>query len=200
MNISRKTNTDQYEAVVIGVSAGGISALGKILPQLDKAFSLPVLIVQHIGQQADGYLIKHFASRCPLFVKEAEDKEKIISGHIYFAPPDYHLLIEPQQTLALSGEEKIHYCRPSIDVLFETAAEVYCERLIGIILTGANNDGANGLKKIKSYGGLTIVQSPETAEVDIMPKAAINAFEVDHVLPLADIAPLLVKLDRTGTE
>ncbi len=185
---------ERYQAVVIGVSAGGISALDKIIPAFGEQFRLPILIVQHISSGSDNYLVDHFAKRCSLTVKEAEDKERILPGSIYFAPPGYHLLVERNRTLALSMEAKVSYSRPSIDVLFETAAEAYLDQLIGVILTGANSDGAAGLAQIKNSGGLTIVQSPETAEADVMPKAAIAEVEVDHILPLDEIASFVVSV------
>lgn len=183
-----------YEAVVIGVSAGGLAALDRILPALRSDFCLPILIVQHIGADSDSYLPTHFDIRCPMKVKEAEDKERIQRGKIYFAPPNYHLMVEPDRCIALSIDEKVNYSRPSIDVLFETAAVTYRQKLIGVVLTGANQDGARGLARIKQYGGLTIVQDPDSAEVDTMPRAAMEATDVDRVLPLQDIAPLLNKL------
>ncbi len=186
--------TSIYQAIVIGVSAGGIAALEKILPIFDEDYRLPILIVQHIGAEPQNYLVDHFSDRCILEVKEAEDKDSIRSGAIYFAPPNYHLLIEPQRTLALSTDIKVNYSRPSIDVLFETAAEAYCDQVVGVILTGANNDGAAGLAAIHRYGGLTVVQSPETAEVATMPLAAIKQTAVDHILSLREIGRLLASL------
>lgn len=176
-----------YDAVVIGVSAGGLAALEKILPKLDKSIPVPVLIVQHVSPGSDNYMPKHFDSRSKVTVKEAEDKEVPVHGTVYFAPPNYHLLVEFERTLALSVEERVNFSRPSVDVLFETAAEAYRDKLIGVVLTGANSDGANGLARIKRLGGLTIVQSPETAEADAMPLAALEAVEADHVLPLGEI-------------
>jgi len=183
-----------YKAVVIGVSAGGMSALGEILPQLPADFPLPVIIVQHLSPQSDNYMIKHFNSMSKITVKEADEKEAILPGNVYFAPPNYHLLVEEDQTFSLSVENRVNYSRPSIDVLFESAIDAYCASLIGIILTGANNDGSKGLKKIKDCGGLTIVQDPETAEVSAMPESAIKLFEPDHILKLKDIAPFLISL------
>nr|WP_321469045.1 chemotaxis protein CheB [uncultured Desulfobulbus sp.] len=187
-----------YEAVVIGVSAGGLAALDRILPRLHSPFSVPILIVQHIGADSDSYLPTHFDIRCAMTVKEAEDKERIQGGKIYFAPPNYHLMVEQDRSIALSIDEKVNYSRPSIDVLFETAAITYRQNLIGVVLTGANNDGARGLARIKRYGGLTIVQDPDSAEVDTMPKAALEATDVDRVLPLEEIAVLLNKLCAKG--
>ncbi len=182
------------QAVVIGVSAGGLAALEQILPVLHKDFCLPILIVQHIGADSDSYLPIHFDIRCALNVKEAEDKEYIQKGRAYFAPPNYHVMVEDDHSITLSADEKVNFSRPSIDVLFETAAVTYRDKLVGIVLTGANNDGARGLARIKQYGGLTIVQDPESAQVEVMPKAAMEAAEVDLILPLKDIAPLLNKL------
>lgn len=187
-----------YEAVAIGVSAGGIAALEKILPCFAPDCGLAILVVQHMSPGGGHYLVEHFSAACDLPVKEAGDKEKIESGTIYFAPADYHLLVEKEKTFALSAEAKINYCRPSIDVLFETAAEAYARTLAGVILTGANSDGAGGLARVKQLGGLSIVQSPETAEVDTMPRAAMEAVQVDYVLALADIGPFLAALKSNG--
>jgi len=180
-----------YEAVVIGVSAGGLNALGSILPQLPADFPLAVIIVLHLHPSSDLFLITHFAKLCSLPVYEADEKEEILPGTIYFAAPNYHLLVERDKTFALSVDQRVRFARPSIDVLFETAARAYSHRLIGIILTGANDDGATGLAMIKKEGGLAIVQNPETAEVETMPEAAIEACSVDYILDLPDIAQLL---------
>ena len=183
-NRQRSMNSRPFEAMVIGVSAGGLAALGKILPELSEDFPLAVLIVQHMRRDADGFLWRHLDTLSRLTVKEAEDKEAIQPKTVYIAPPDYHLLVEPDRTLSLSADERVNFSRPSIDVLFETAAEVYQQRLIGVILTGANNDGTHGLQTIKSYGGLAMVQSPESAESDAMPRSAIAEVAVDHIVPL----------------
>lgn len=190
---SRSTtmNTGRYEAVVVGVSAGGLAALAMILPALDRDYPLPVLIVQHMRSDSDGFFWQHLDGLCRLRVKEAEDKEVIQAGTVYIAAPDYHLLVEPDRTLALSAEERVNFSRPSIDVLFETAAEVYQQRLIGVILTGANADGSIGLKKIKRYAGLAVVQSPESAESATMPRSAIESVMVDHIIPLKRLGQFL---------
>lgn len=187
--IEKKDRT--YEAVVLGVSAGGIEALSTILPILSQDFALPVIIVQHLHPHSDNFLTIHLNSQCQIPVKEADEKEAITAGMIYIAPPNYHLLIEDNRTFSLSTSAKVNYARPSIDVLFETAAEVYRERLIGIVLTGANNDGSQGLKKIKEFGGLVIVQEPSTAETASMPEAALKITDVDYVLSLQEIGQLL---------
>lgn len=186
----------QYQAVVIGVSAGGLATLDKILPNLTKDFTPSVLIVQHIATAMKNYMVEHFRPLCAMKVKEGIDKVAIEPSTIYFAPPNYHILVEQEKTLALSTTEKVNYSRPSIDVLFDSAARVYCERLIGIILTGASSDGAEGIAMVKEAGGLTIVQDPETAEVIDMPEAALAKTEVDHILPPQDIAPFLMSLGK----
>lgn len=164
---------------------------------LDDRFSIPLVIVQHISADSENYLIQILNDIRKLQVKEADEKEQPMPGLAYLAPPNYHLLLEPDRTFTLTIGERVNYARPSIDVLFETAAEAYKDKLIGIVLTGANNDGSKGLKKIKDFGGLTIVQDPETAEVESMPRAAILATAVDHILPLDEIAAFLNSLIET---
>jgi two-component system chemotaxis response regulator CheB len=151
-------------------------------------------VVQHRLPAPDDFLAFSLNESCQLTVKEADEKELIKPGCVYIAPANYHLLVERDKTLSLSVEAKVCYSRPSIDVLFETAAEVYLSGLIGIILTGANNDGTAGLKKIKEKGGLTIAQNPATAESALMPRSAIQGNAVDKILSLAEIASFLVQL------
>lgn len=184
----------KYSAVVIGVSAGGMNALGEILPLLPEDFPLPIIIVQHVSPQSDNYMIRHFNKLSKIEVKEADEKEQIKPGVAYFAPPNYHLLVEEDFTFSLSTEGRVNFSRPSIDVLFESALDAYCSNLIGIILTGANNDGSKGLKKIKDCGGLAIVQDPDDAEVSAMPEAALRTTKVDHVLKVSRIAAFLISL------
>ena len=186
----------KYKCIVIGVSAGGLEALTKIFTKLPEDFPLPILVVQHIHKSQNGYFITHHNSKCVLKVKEAEEKEKILPGNIYFAPPDYHLLVEDDETLALSTDEKVNYSRPSIDVLFESAADVYKENLIGIILTGANNDGTEGMKIIKQKGGFTIAQDPKDAEFAIMPQAAIDIVEMDLILTLKEMIAEFIRWEE----
>jgi two-component system, chemotaxis family, protein-glutamate methylesterase/glutaminase len=184
----------QYEAVVIGVSAGGWQALQGLLSSLRNDFPVPILIVQHEAPSADGFLAKHLDHQCELDVKLAEEKEQVRPGHIYLAPPGYHLLVERDRTLSLSVDEPVNYARPSIDVLFETASDAFGATLVGIILTGANTDGSLGLKRIKQAGGLAIVQDPATAAVDSMPKAACQQANPDFVVSLEAMGPLLNEL------
>jgi two-component system chemotaxis response regulator CheB len=183
-----------YRAVVIGVSAGGFEALKVLLPALPASFPLAVAIVQHRDRRSDGFLAAYLDKRSTIAVSEAEDKEPFCAGHAYLAPAGYHLLIESDRSLSLTIDERVNYSCPSIDVLFESAAHVFGQSLIGIVLTGANADGAQGLKAIKSCGGLAVVQDPQTAAVMAMPYAALQATPVDHVLPLERIAPLLTLL------
>ncbi len=182
------------QAVVIGVSAGGFHALHAILPSLPEVFPIPVIIVQHRMAGSDNFLVESLNSKCRLKVKEPDDKEKINPGTVYMAPSDYHLLIEKDRSFSLSVDKPKCYARPSIDVLFETAAQTYKAHLIGIILTGANSDGSEGIAKIKACGGLTIAQAPKTAKVNIMPLSAIATKSVDFILPLEDIPSFLTGL------
>ena len=186
----------RFEAIVIGVSSGGMNAMKVMFSLLPKDFSTPVIIVQHIGAHSDSQWIKLLNDKSNLPIKEADEKEKIENGKIYIAPPNYHLLIEKDRTFSLTVDERVNYSRPSIDVLFESAAEAYADKLIGVILTGSNNDGTNGIKRVKECGGLAIIQNPETAESAFMPKSAIAAIKPDYVLSLEAIAELLIELDK----
>jgi two-component system, chemotaxis family, protein-glutamate methylesterase/glutaminase len=185
-----------YEAVAIGISAGGLTVLKKLLSALPGDFSLSVMIVQHISARSDASWIKALDRLTALDVKEAEEKDAIEKGCVYIAPANYHLLIENDKTISLTVGERVNYARPSIDVLFETAADAFRAKLIGIVMTGANNDGAKGLKTIKEHGGLTIVQDPRTAEVAYMPTAAISIAKPHYILSLEDIIEFLIKTDK----
>jgi two-component system chemotaxis response regulator CheB len=184
----------KYEAVVIGCSFGGINALATILPALAKDLPVSIMVVQHMSPEHDSFLAEYFNRISPIMVKEAEDKEKIETGTVYLAPPDYHLMVEEDRTLSLSFEEKVNNSRPSIDVLFETAADAFGAHLVGVILTGANHDGSLGLKAIKEKGGLVLAQNPRTADAKVMPEAAIKVMDIDHIMELAEIAPLLNRI------
>ncbi|MBI1288632.1 MAG: chemotaxis protein CheB [Flavobacteriales bacterium] len=185
-----------YQAIVLGASAGGMAVVKNLVTSLPKDFSMALLIVQHIGDTSDGIWAQLLNDKSQVFVKEADEKESVKEGTVYLAPANYHLLVEPDHTLTLTVDERVNYARPSIDVLFETAAEAYGKHLIGIVCTGGNFDGAKGLAYIKEKGGLTIVQDPETAETPAMPKAALQATEVDHVLNMQDITELLLQIDH----
>jgi two-component system chemotaxis response regulator CheB len=182
-------------AIVIGASAGGIEALVRLLPALPQALPAPVFIVQHLPRERPSLLVDIFAPKCALAVREALDKDPIEPGTIYFAPPDYHLLIDRGPQLSLSADELVNFSRPAIDVLFESAADVYGRQLLGIVLTGGNDDGAAGLAAIHVAGGLTVIQQPDTAQVSIMPAAALKRVAADFVLPLDQITGLLKTLE-----
>ncbi len=184
----------QYQAIVIGVSSGGMSALKIIFSVLPANFCLPIIIVQHLGSHSDSQWIKILDSKSLLQIKEADEKEKIKKGTIYIAPPNYHLLIEKNKTFSLTIDERVNFARPSIDVLFESAAEAYKDSLIGIILTGANHDGAKGLKSIKDHGGLAVIQDPETAESAYMPRSAIAAVTPDYLGSIEGITSFIMQI------
>ncbi len=183
----------QINAVVIGTSAGGVDALSALLPRLPAGYAPPVFVVIHLPPDRDSVIAELMAEKSVLPVYEAEDKEPIRPGTVYFAPPDYHLLVEDHETLSLSVEMPVHYSRPSIDVLFETAADVFGDGLVGIVLTGANNDGAEGLRKIGACGGAMLVQDPKTAFSAAMPDAALKLNPRAQCLSIAQIADYLVK-------
>lgn len=191
-------STRRYQAIVIGTSAGGLTALHRVFSQLKAKFRLPILIVQHVSPNYESRLPMLLSQYGTGLVKEAEDKDQIREGNVYISPPNYHLLVEPDKSLALSVQDRVNYSRPSIDVLFETASEAYCESLVGIILTGANSDGANGLSTIQKRCGLTIVQSPESSEFDAMPRAALAASSPDLILPLNEIGIFMNSLSNRG--
>jgi two-component system chemotaxis response regulator CheB len=185
------------QAIVIGASAGGVDALMTLLPALPAGLAAAVLVVLHLPRDRSSLLVDIFRPRCALRVVEAQDKERVAAGTVYFAPPDYHLLVDvdpeaaPEPQLSLSVDEPVHFSRPSIDVLFESAADVYGQRLMGIVLTGGNQDGAAGLSAVRRAGGITAVQDPETAQVPLMPASALARGPVDYVLPLAGLAQLM---------
>ena len=164
---------------------------------LPKEFPLPVAVVQHRTPESGGRLCELLQQRCPLRVATAEDKEAVGPGRVYVAPADYHMLLE-RGTIALSTDEPVCYARPSIDVLFESAADAYGTGVIGVVMTGASHDGAHGLARINKRGGLTVVEDPATAESREMPDAALSATKADHVLTIDKIAPLLASLGATG--
>jgi two-component system chemotaxis response regulator CheB len=182
-----------YELIVVGTSFGGLQALGTLLEGLPKGFGAAVVIVQHRSKDSDDTLTHLLQDRSRLPIREAEDKLAIAPGHVYIAPADYHLLVDGK-SFALSTDPPVVFSRPSIDVLFEAAAEAYRERVVGVVLTGANADGAKGLRTIRELGGYGIVQAPESAVGPTMPLAAINIASPDEVVPLERVAERLVAL------
>lgn len=181
----------QAAAVMIGASAGAVEALSAILPDLPRTFPRAIIVVVHVPPDRKSVLADIFDAKCLMPAIEPEDKEPIRPGTIYFAPPDYHVLIERGETIALSNEELVLFSRPSIDVTFESASEVWGAALVGIILSGANQDGARGLKAIADAGGTVIVQEPVSAYATAMPEAAIRMCPEARILPLDGIAAYL---------
>ncbi|MEO8380784.1 MAG: chemotaxis protein CheB [Acidobacteriota bacterium] len=188
--------TKAYELIAIGCSMGGMAALEEVFRVFPAEFRVPIVVVQHryrtSGEALPAFLRRH--SR--LNVVDASDKQWIRSGHVYLAPADYHLLVDRGGELSLSVDDAVAYSRPSIDVLFESAADAYQGAVIGVVLTGSNADGAKGARRIKEQGGFVVVQDPRTAESPEMPGAAIAATRVDRILPLDRIGPFLVEICR----
>ena len=184
----------EYKAIVIGTSTGGLNALSKVLAPLPVDFPFPILIVQHLSPDSDDFMVHHLRRHSNLQVKEADDKDVPEKGWIYIAPPNYHLLVEEEGYLSLAVTPPVNFSRPSIDVLFETAADAYTNGLIGIILTGANTDGTRGAGKIKARGGFMIAQDPEGADADMMPRSVIEAGWADQIIPLDKIGKYLNNL------
>jgi two-component system chemotaxis response regulator CheB len=184
------------EAIVIGASAGALEALSVILPSLPADYKLPVCVVVHLPPDKKSILAELLQAKCRIKVREAEDKEPISGGTAYFAPPDYHLLVETDRSLSLSNDEPVLYSRPSLDVLFESAADAYGPKLIAVVLTGANQDGAEGLKAVAEAGGTAIVQTPEGAYASAMPEAAIAKCPGAHVMSLKEIAAYLQEVGK----
>ena len=180
-----------FEIIVIGCSLGGMHALETIFTALPRGFCVPIAVVQHRHRASNETLPSHFRRFSRLPVVDAEDKQRIRPGTVYLAPANYHLLVQRGE-FSLSVDEKVRWSRPSVDVLFQSAADAYGARVVAVVLTGANDDGAQGVKRVKARGGLVVVQDPETAEAPAMPRAAIAAAPVDQILPLDRIASYLV--------
>lgn len=185
----------QYELVAIGCSMGGMHAMQTILATLPEDFPVPIVAVQHRYRTSSEGLPEYFRRNCKLDVLDVTDKQWLKPGTVYLAPADYHLLVDRGE-LSLSVDAKVSYSRPSIDILFESAADAYRDTLVAVVLTGANDDGARGAKRVKQNGGFVVVQDPATAESPAMPAAAISAVRVDRILPLERIGPFLIELCR----
>ncbi|MQA38556.1 chemotaxis protein CheB [Rugamonas aquatica] len=184
------------EAVVIGASAGGVGALLQLLPGLPADYGRAVVALLHLPEYRQSHLAEVFQQRMAMPVREAADKEAVSSGTLYFAGSGYHLSVETDRSFSLSCEAPLHFARPAIDYLMESAADAYGPALLGILLTGANHDGAAGMAAIARAGGLTVVQDPEQAEVASMPREAIRLHRPDLVLPLDAIQTLLLMLEK----
>ncbi|NWA85919.1 MULTISPECIES: chemotaxis protein CheB [unclassified Pseudomonas] len=185
------------EAIVVGASAGGVEALLKIFGELPEGFGLPIIAVLHLPDERRSQLAEVFARRLRVPVKEAQDKQVIEAGTVYFAGPGYHLSVEHDRSLSLSQEDRVHHSRPAIDYLFASAADAYGKGLLAILLTGANQDGARGLVHVQQSGGTTIVQDPTEARIAVMPLAALALHTPDHILTLSRIASLLASLESS---
>ena len=195
-HFSEKIAGRKIEAIVIGASAGGIRALLTVLGALPAHFRIPVIIVLHMPDTRESRLADVFQHHLELNVMMAEDKDRIQGGRVYFAGPGYHLSIERDRSFSISCEEPLHYSRPSIDLLMCSAADAYGPSLVGVLLTGANQDGAEGMVRIHDMGGITIIQDPAEAEISVMPQSALNLFTPDFILPLPDIQTLISRLEK----
>lgn len=183
-----------YEMLIIGGSAGSLEVILQVLSRLKPDLNIPIVIVMHRNLSNETRLVNLLATKTSLRLKEAEEKEIIVSGTIYIAPPDYHLLIEKNHSFSLDDSERVHHSRPSIDVSFESGSLAYGSALIGMLLSGANADGAESLKFIKERGGLTVAQNPESADRPYMPQQAIDKFQVDLILDMDEIADVINEL------
>lgn len=184
----------RYEAIVVGTSAGGFHALTILLGSLAPDYPIPIILVQHRAKESQDLFEEVFQRKCRIAIKQADEKEKIRAGMVYVAPPDYHLLVEADKSFSLSSDEPVHFSRPSIDVLFESAAFAFKDKVVGIVLTGANDDGANGIAVISGMGGLTIAQDPEEAQYSMMPQAAIETKCVRFVWRIEEIRKFVESL------
>jgi len=188
-----------FDCVVIGASAGGVEVLGQVLPSIPATFGAALLIVMHLPPASPSFLVGALGSRCALPMSEPDAGEPILGGHVYIAPPDYHMLVDTDATVALSIEAPVRFSRPSIDVLMESAAAVYGTRLLGVLLSGANDDGARGLAAIRAAGGATWAQTPSTAVASQMPEAAIVSGAVHEALSPTALATRLAAWPRLIT-
>jgi two-component system, chemotaxis family, protein-glutamate methylesterase/glutaminase len=187
-----------FDAVVLGGSAGGTEVMALLLAALPPGFAPAVLIVSHLPADTRSYLVESLRYRCRLPVVEPDSGESVVAGRVHVAPPGYHMLIDDDRTIALSVDSSVRFSRPSIDVMFESAAHVYASRLLGILLSGANDDGAHGLEVIRAMGGVAWVQDPQTASSAIMPRAAIARGAVDDILSPTIMAQRLAALPASS--
>ena len=186
----------RFHAIAIGISSGGVEALKSLLGALPKDFPLPLLIVQHIAPESGNGMARLLDEVCAIRVKEADELERPVGGTVYLAPANYHLLVEPDGRLGLSTDPPVSFARPSVDVLFETAAQAFGKGLIGVVLTGAGSDGSRGLKRIKELGGIAVVQDPDDATAGSMPNNAIMAVTPDYLIDLAGLPGLFLRLSQ----
>lgn len=183
-----------FDIVAIATSAGGLNALSEVLSALPADFPVPIVVVQHLDPRHRSLIADILSRRTSLTVKQAEAGDRLTQGRVYIAPPNRHLLVNPDRTLSLTQSELVHFVRPSADLLFDSVAASHKDRAIAVVLTGTGSDGAMGIEAIKKMNGTAIVQEQTTAEFSGMPSAAIQTGAVDFVLPLSDIAAALVAL------
>lgn len=186
------------EYFVIGTSAGGLDVLNAVLPAFKKTGKFKVFVVIHLPPTGPNLIPSLLNEKCELIVKEAEPGEEIEADTIYISPPDYHLCLEPNKILSLSAEEPVNFSRPSIDILFESAAYAFGKKVMGLLFTGANEDGARGLKKILDAQGFTVVQKPEDAEYDVMPRAALELMNPDYTMSVQEVSSFISDLCVKG--
>jgi two-component system chemotaxis response regulator CheB len=191
-----ETRRRRYSAIVIGISTGGIGTLKALLGALPKDFPLPILVVQHLSPDSGDGLALFLDQLCAIHVKEADEGERPTGGRVYLAPANYHLMVEPDGRLGLSADPPVNFSRPSVDVLFETAAQAFAEGLIGVVLTGAGCDGSRGLGRIKDKGGVAVVQDPGDAAAESMPRHALAAVQPDYLVTLSTLPQLFINLSE----
>ena len=198
LNGEQRRHLESCQALIVGASAGAIEALNLLLPAVPQAARIPVVVVVHLPPNRSSLLPELFSTRCAVRVREPLDKEPMSAGTIWFAPPNYHLLLESDASFSLSIDEPVNFSRPSIDVLFESAADALGANLCAIILTGANDDGARGAKRVRDRGGFVVVQDPSTAVASDMPSAAISRANPQIIAALPEIADLVGVATRAG--
>lgn len=186
-----------FEVIAIATSAGGLNALSQVLGGLPANFPTAIVVVQHLDPRHRSLMADILSRRTPLAVKQATADDRLQPGNVYIAPPNRHLLVNPDGTLSLTQTELVHFVRPSADLLFDSVAASYKDRAIAVVLTGTGSDGGTGVKAIKAMGGTVIVEDQDTAEFSGMPQTAIKTGFVDFVLPLAEITPALITLVTT---
>ena len=195
---ARGDDSGGFELVVVASSAGGVQALTQLASELPAGFGLPVVVVQHVDPRHRSLLVEILGRRSALRVEHAEEGTRLTPGTIFVAPPGSHVLVNPDRTLSLSKAELVHFVRPSADLLFESAAASFTDRVIAVVLTGSGEDGASGVRAVKTMGGTVLCQDEESSEFFGMPGAAIATGSVDFVLPLGEIAAALVSLARSA--
>lgn len=183
-----------FDIVTIAASAGGLKALSEVLSKLPPNFQSAIIVIQHLARSSHSLMAEILSRRTPLIVKEAQQQDQLKPGYVYIAAPDHHLLVNVDGTLSLTQSKLVNFVRPSADILFDSVATVYKNRAIAVVLTGTGHDASEGIKNIKSMGGIVIIEDPKTAEFKGMPNAAVQTGKVDFIVPLSEIATVLIGL------